>query len=98
MANYVKENEFRSCELNYLSNPTPFTIGGGEITLNPKYKIDSSIFKRLAIDDTFHDLSKERSGYDKGAFNNDGPANYLLTGKFIKGDNISYFKNTINYD
>ena len=98
MANYVNENEFRSCELNYLSNPTPFTNGGGKITLNPDYKLESSIFKRLAIDDTFHDLSKERNGYNKEAFNNYGPANYLLTGQFIRGDNISYFKNTINYD
>jgi hypothetical protein len=99
MTNYVKENEFRSCELNYLSNPTPFIVDAkGQITPNPNYNIESSIFKRLAIDDTFHDLSKERNGYDKGAFNNNGPANYLLTGKFIQGDNISYFKNSINYD
>ena len=95
MTNYVKENDFRSCNLNYLSNPPPFTIGSDKI--NPGYNIESSIFKRLAIDDTFHDLSKERNGYDKKAFNEYGPANYLLTGEFKKGDNISYFKNTINY-
>lgn len=97
MANYVKENDFRRCDLNYLSAPPPFTIGGHGITFNLSYNIESSIFKRLAIDDTFHDLSKERNGYDKRAFNNDGPANYLLTGQFIKGDNISEFKNLINY-
>jgi hypothetical protein len=98
MTNYVKENEFRSCELNYLSNPTPFTFNSrNELTFNRVYNLDSSIFKRLAIDDTFHDLSKERNGYDKGAFNNEGPANYLLSGQFIKGDNISDFKKLINY-
>jgi hypothetical protein len=94
----VKETEFRSCELNNLCNPPPFIFNNNQITPNPNYNIESTIFKRLAFDDTFHDLSKERSGYNKTTFNSNGPANYLLTGQFFQGDNILFYKNSINYD
>lgn len=44
------------------------------------------ILKRLAIDDTFHDLSQTRTGYNCKGFNEDGPLAYLLTGYFVKAD------------
>ena len=44
------------------------------------------ILKRLAIDDTFHDLSQSRTGYNSKGFNEDGPLAYLLTGHFAKAD------------
>uniref|UniRef100_A0A6C0ID23 Uncharacterized protein n=1 Tax=viral metagenome TaxID=1070528 RepID=A0A6C0ID23_9ZZZZ len=99
--NYITETEFRNCESNNLSNPPPFTYIKDKdkpVKLNTNYDKSSSIFKVLAIDDTFHDFSKDRNGYNASKFNADGPANYLLTGKFFTGDNISTYKNTLNYD
>lgn len=97
MTTYINENKFRNCEINNLSNPPAFNIGNPPF-LNPNYSVDSSILKRLAIDDTFHDLSKERAGYDKAAFNYYGPANYLLTGEWFEGDFINNYKNQINFN
>jgi len=97
MTSYINENQFRSCEINNLSNPSAF-VRGNPPRPNPRYIIDSSVLKRLAIDDTFHDLSKERAGYDKRAFNDNGPANYLLTGEWFTGDFIKNYKDLINFD
>jgi hypothetical protein len=97
--NYITETEIRNCESNNLSKPSPFIyIKDQSVKLNTNYDKSSSIFKVLAIDDTFHDFSKDRNGYNASKFNADGPANYLLTGKFFTGDNISSYKNTLNYD
>jgi hypothetical protein len=97
MTTYIDENKFRNCVINNLSNPPAFSKANPPL-LNPNYSIDSSILKRLAIDDTFHDLSKERAGYDKAAFNYYGPANYLLTGEWFEGDFINNYKNLINFN
>lgn len=97
MTTYINENKFRNCVINNLSNPPAFSKANPPL-LNPNYSIDSSILKRLAIDDTFHDLSKERAGYDKAAFNYYGPANYLLTGEWFEGDFINNYKNQINFE
>jgi hypothetical protein len=96
MTTYIDENKFRNCVINNLSKPPAFSKANPPLP-NPNYSIDSSILKRLAIDDTFHDLSKERAGYDKAAFNYYGPANYLLTGEWFEGDFINNYKNLINF-
>jgi hypothetical protein len=97
MTTYIDENKFRNCEINNLSKPPAFNKGNPP-SLNSGYSIDSSILKRLAINDTFHDFSKERDGYDKSAFNYYGPANYLLTGEWFEGDFINNYKNLINFN
>ena len=96
--NYITEIEFRDCSTNNLSNPPPFSNNNKTINYNTNYDKTSSILKVLAIDDTFHDFSKDRNGYNASKFNDEGPANFLLTGNFFTGDNISTYKNTLNYE
>lgn len=97
--NYVTDQQFRNCLNNKLVDPSPF-INGTKINdqyfIDPKNKITSSVLKVLAIDDTFHDFSKDRSGYNAAKFNAQGPANYLLTGNFFNGDNVGFYKNNLN--
>ena len=97
MAAYISEKEFRNCGLNFLSTPSPFVFNGSTVTLNPHYNLDSSILKRLAVDDTFHDLSQDRDGYNNEVFNKEGPLNYLLTGEFEEGDFLDIYKSELNY-
>jgi hypothetical protein len=97
MTTYISEIDFIKNEL-YLSNPHPFLAKGNTIEYNKKYEKDSSILKILAIDDTFHDLTQDRKGYDNKLFNEDGPLNYLLTGEFIRNNKLDYYKKTLNYE
>jgi hypothetical protein len=97
MATYISENEFRNCGLNFLSTPSPFVFNGSTVTLNEHYNIEQSILKRLAIDDTFHDLSQDRNGYDNSVFNESGPLNFLLTGNFVEGNFLDTYKSELNY-
>jgi hypothetical protein len=97
MATYISENEFRNCGFNFLSTPSPFVFDGSTVTLNEHYNIEQSILKRLAIDDTFHDLSQDRDGYNNKVFNKEGPLNYLLTGEFGESDFLEIYKSEINY-
>jgi hypothetical protein len=97
MTTYISEKDFRNCELNFLSSPSPFVVNGSEMVLNPDYHKDSSIIKILAIDDTFHDLSQDRNGYDNRVFNESGPLNFLLTGNFVQGNFLDTYKSELNY-
>ena len=101
MTSYINELDFRKCSVNNLSTPYPFSYNNknNSMSLNEEYNIsNTNIFlKRVAINDTFHDLSKERAGYDKEAFNEKGPANFLLSGSYVTGDFITQYKKQINY-
>ena len=104
MTEYIEETTFRNCLINNLSNPPPFISDGSDGTYNGNYNPTNNTLKILAIDDTFHDLTKDRggaeSGYDCGEFSDKGPLNYLMTGNpgfFTKEENyVSYYKNTLN--
>lgn len=37
MTTYISEKDFRNCELNFLSSPSPFVVNGSEMVLNPDY-------------------------------------------------------------
>lgn len=87
---YIEEKDFRDCNLNCLSEPPPFTNAKNG-TIKPEYFHEPvHILKRLAIDDTFHDLSQSRGPYNCKTFNEDGPLGYLLTGIYDKthGPNV----------
>lgn len=97
---YIEEINFRNDDVNKLTNPNAFTYDSKnqKVEINAKYNINSSILKILALDDTFHDLSKQRNGYEDENFNQNGPANYLLTGQWVNGNKINDYKEKLNGD
>lgn len=99
MTQYIIENEFRNCNFNNLSEPVPlFTLDLENDTLELNYDESTlPILKILAVDDTIHDLSKDRDGYKNKIFNEEGPLNYLLTGNFSQGNHLENYKNLLNY-
>jgi len=97
MAQYIIEKEFRNCDINNLSEPGPlFTLENNDVELNYD-QTTLPILKILAVDDTLHDLSKDRDGYKNKIFNEEGPLNYLLTGNFSQGSYLESYKVLLNY-
>lgn len=96
MTNYLSETNFRNCKFNFLGPPYPFILQNNKIVYNPDYHKETSILKILAIDDTFHDLSKDRDGYSNVIFNNNGPLNYLMTGEYMAGNYVKTYKKELN--
>jgi hypothetical protein len=97
---YIDEQKFRDLLSNVIK-PNPFnaTVNNQKITTittNNSYIKTTSIFKVLAIDDTFHDLAQSRGTYNKITFTNNGPANYLLTGMWGKSDGELDYTDKLN--
>jgi hypothetical protein len=66
-------------------------------TLQPKPNY--TLLETLSVDDTWHDLAKDRAGYNSTQFKNT-IANYLMTNNSANlnndVDNIAYYKNIMN--
>ena len=102
MTTYLTFNDVQSCVNNSLINEGyPFNLNRDKtITVNPSYNNypnQSNPMKILDIMDTFHDLAKDRGeNYDSDFFK-EWIANYLMTGQWVEGDNIDFYKSMLNY-
>ena len=80
---------------NSLSDPPLFQQNGDVINLSRQL----SLIEILSVDDTWHDLAKDRAGYNSTQFK-ETIANYLMTTTpaFLMSsfDNIANYKNIIN--
>jgi len=79
---------------NPILEPPLFNTSSGPS--KPSY----TLLETLSVDDTWHDLAKDRAGYNSTQFKN-RIANYLMTGDAaaldgIGGNNIADYKNTMN--
>jgi hypothetical protein len=83
---------------NSLSNPPLFQQNGNNININRQ---QLSLIDILSVDDTWHDLAKDRAGYNSTQFK-ETIANYLMTtisgflNQASRFDNIANYKNIIN--
>jgi hypothetical protein len=101
MAATISELEFRSQGCLYLeaaAREPPFTQQGA---YNPNYNPPPKRQRPLKIlgpDDTFHDLSKARTGYNPDFFNNN-VSGYLMTDlpAAYRSGNVLTFKREINF-
>jgi hypothetical protein len=100
MATIISESQFRAQGCLYyedLALQPPFIPRGYNPAYNPNM---SNLLKILGPDDTWHDLSKKRKGYDDDFFNST-VANYLMTrnpANYTRTlPNIETFKDSMNF-
>jgi hypothetical protein len=100
MTSVIEEINLRTCIPNALFGPNfPFIKkGNNQPIYNENYNANKeNPLKILAPDDTFHDLAKDRTGYNAQMFVENGIANYLMTGQIFPNNFISLYKDYLNY-
>ncbi len=96
----IEEQVFR--QYNLIENPISITwpkvkkFTENTVLLDPNL----SITQTTALNDTCHDLAKDRKnngvGYSAVTFNENGPANYLMIGEMVRGNLVTKYKDAIN--
>jgi len=98
MTTIISEKDLRKYQS--LVNPYLFKmVQQTDRSYYPSYNSNkTNPLKILSPDDTFHDLAKDRTGYNSVTFTQGGIANYLMTGQFIGSDFMNFYKSELNYD